>query len=190
MNLSIASIVLSNENSYKFSMSSPYYYGALIYAIPYGASYSSFDKLFFPFQPTIWMCISLMLVSVSIAIILLKTASRKVRSFVIGNRNNGPFCNLIAISLGITMPAYAVPHRNFARTILMILLAATLVLRNAYQGNLFNFLKTQKQRPPLFRVQDIWKADVDICVPETFHQLYVEEFPDISHRYKLPYTIC
>lgn len=182
MNLSIGSIVLSNENSDKFSMSSPYYYGALIYAIPYGKSYSSFDKLFFPFEPSIWICISLVLLLLSIVVILLKTVSRKVRNFVVGSGNDGPFCNTIAISLGITMPDHAVPYRNFGRTILMILLLATLVLRNAYQGNLFNFLKSQKQRPPLFHLSDILASEVDICVPETFHQLYMDEFAAISHR--------
>lgn len=180
MNLSIGSIIMSNENSDKFSMSSPYYYGALIYAIPHGKPYSSFDKLFFPFEPAIWIWISMLLLLASIVIVRLKTAPRKVRDFVVGKGNNGPFCNLIAISLGMSMTV--LPYRNFARTILTILLLATFILRNAYQGALFNFLKTQKQRPPLFRLDDIWKSDVDICVSETFHQLYIKEFPEIAHR--------
>lgn len=181
VNLSIGALIMTTWET-TFSISLSYCYGAVIFAIPRGRPYTSFEKLFLPFELSVWMCIAAATLAAIVAMGVLKLGPRHVRDFVVGRRNDGPFCNLVAIILGVGMPAHHIAYRNFARTILTVVLLATLVLRNAYQGNLFNFLRTQTQRPPLFHLQDIWDSDVDIYVPPTFYQLFMRELPQMAHR--------
>lgn len=133
-----------------------------MFVIPRGKPYSSLEKLFFPFKMTVWICVCSCLLIVVIAIVILKLTPKEKRDFVIGRNNDAPFFSLITIFLGGSTTNYQLPRRNFARTILGILLLSTLILRNAYLGNLFNFLRLQKRMEPLYYKQKIFDSDVTI----------------------------
>lgn len=181
VNLSIGALRMSTWEE-AFSNSLPYCYGAVIFAIPRGRPYTAVEMLFLPFDSSVWICITAATSAAIVAMGVLKLGPLHVRDFVVGRRNDGPFCNLVAIILGARMPTHHIANRNIARTILTVVLLATLVLRNAYQGTLFNFLRTQQQRSPLFHLQDMWDCDVDIYVPPTCYRLFMREFPHMAHR--------
>lgn len=178
----MADIILTPERAKKFSYSIPYFYDSLIFAIPPAKAYSSLEKLFFPFKTTVWWCICASFVVVSIIILILKSISKSKRDFVFGRNNDAPFFNLISTCLGGVITEYQLPRRNFARTIVGIVLLTTLILRNAYLGNLFNFLRMQKRMEPLYYIQDIFESDVTLFVPEVLCEKYQVEFPSIRHR--------
>lgn len=173
---------LSSQRPFELDTSFPYYYGSLVFMIPPGHPYNSFKKLFLPFDLYIWLCIMMLLLFALVILIVLKTVLRSGRDFVVGRGNTMPLINLILICLGGAMTLPQLPQRNFARTILTILLIATLILRNAYQGNLFNYLRTHKTEKPLYYRWDIFHSDFDIYLSEAFLTLYRYEHPEAGDR--------
>lgn len=95
-------------------------------------------------------------------ILILKFMSKKKSDFVIGCNNDAPLLNLFSLILGGSITTRQLPQGNFARTILVILIVAFLILRNAYVGNVFNFLRTQRRMEPLYYIRDIYDSDVTI----------------------------
>lgn len=178
----MADIILTPERAKKFSYSIPYFYDSLIFAIPPAKAYSSLEKLFFPFKMAVWIYICATFVIIMIVILFLKVMPLKKRNFVIGKQNDSPLLNVLNICFGGAITQYQLPHRNFARTILMILLLTTLVLRNAYLGNLFNFLRTRKQMEPLYYKRSIIDSDVSIFLSARYLKPFQEDFPKLQHR--------
>lgn len=101
---------------------------------------------------------------------------------MIGRNNDAPFLNLIYIGLGGAMTEYQLPRRNFARSILGILLLTTLILRNAYLGHLFNFMTTQKRMQPLYYIHDIIESNVTIFIPAAAVGSIQKQFPNVKNR--------
>lgn len=128
------------------------------------------------------MSISTSFLILMIVIVILKSISKSKRDFVIGENNDAPFLNLIGTCFGGAMTEYQLPRRNFARTILGVVLLTTLVLRNAYLGNLFNFLRIQKRMQPLYYVQEIFESDFTIFIVPPFIERYQNEFPRVKER--------
>lgn len=144
--------------------------------IPPGRPYSSLEKLFFPFRKEVWICFWSIFLAMVLWIAVVTRISKEKGYFVIGRKNDAPVLSLYAIILGGTMTAYQLPRRNFARTILGILLFSTLILRNAYLGNLFNFLRTQKRMEPLYYQQNIYDSDVPIYARRTYLPFTLRHF--------------
>lgn len=182
VNFSLGATFLSSQRPLTISASFPFYYGSLIFMIPPGHPYTPFKKLFLPFETRIWLCILIALFVAILILIAFKTCLMDERDFIIGRGNNMPLINLLLVCLGGAMTIPQMPTRNFARTILTILLITTLILRNAYQGNLFNFLRTQKNERPLYYRRDIFNSDVNVYVTSTFYEVYRQEQPQIADR--------
>ncbi len=117
----------------------------LLWVIPPGRHYTSFEKLFQPFDLFVWICFLLIFLAAIIAVFILKGRPKIVRNFILGRDVRTPILNLIGLSLGVT--AFKVPGRNFARTLLMIYILYMLVLRTAYQGALFKSLQMDLHQP-------------------------------------------
>jgi hypothetical protein len=117
----------------------------LVWVIPPGRHYTSFEKLLQPFDLYVWICYLLIFHAAIIAIFILKGRPKIVRNFILGRDVRTPILNLIAISFGVT--AFKVPGRNFARTLLMIYILYMLVMRTAYQGALFKSLQMDLHKP-------------------------------------------
>lgn len=182
VNFSLGATFLSSQRPFEISASFPFYYGSLLFMIPPGHPYTPFKKLFLPFEMRIWLCILISLLAAIWILIAFKTCLMDERDFIIGRGNNMPLINLFLVCLGGAMTIAQMPTRNFARTILAILLVTTLILRNAYQGNLFNFLRTQKNERPLYYRRDIFNSDVDVYVTTTFYEVYRQQHPQTANR--------
>lgn len=78
----------------------------MLFAIPPGKRYSSLEKLFFPFNITVWMYILGTFLAMAVIIVTLKLISKSKRDFVIGRNNDAPFLNLFATCLGAGMTDY------------------------------------------------------------------------------------
>lgn len=75
-NLSLGGITVISE--LKHSSSIPYGYDARVCVIPRGISYSSLEKLFFPYKTTVWMCIGATFLVITTVIVVLKIISKKL----------------------------------------------------------------------------------------------------------------
>lgn len=95
---------------------------------------------------------------------------RKKRDFLVGPANNMPFFNMVNICLGGTITIHDIPLRNFARSMLMIWLLATLVLRNAYQGKLFDNLRSHQRMAPFYHLNELYESNLKLYLYESFYQ--------------------
>lgn len=107
-----------------------------------------------PFSQGVWSgTVGLFIVAIIIFAILRCTGRRQL-AFVVGSTNRTPVFGMIAILLGATMSA-GLPTRNFARFVLAIWMLACIVLRNSYQGALFQFVQTPMTRAPIGSIDEL-----------------------------------
>lgn len=170
--------MIAENRAKKYSMTQAHYYGSLIFAIPPGRKFSSFEKLFFPFKVIIWSCIGAIFLFAAIIIVALKLSSRKKRDFFIGKSNDMPFFNMISHCFGGNTASIGIPKRNFARTLLLIWLLSTLILRNAYQGKLFDNLRSQQRNAPHFLIDDLFQSHLKLYLYESFFQDTADNVPN------------
>lgn len=144
-NLTVGAIILTTNRAKIYSRSYTHFYGSLLYAIPNGRPYSSLEKLVFPFRYKIWSLIGLVFLIAVVVMFILKLMPKNKREFVVG-KSTSPIFNMISIFLGGAINLYKVPVRNFARTIFLMWLFFSLVVRNAYQviGNINRFFSFEK----------------------------------------------
>lgn len=125
--MTLGAIIVAATRAERFEMTQAYFYGSLLYSIPYGKPYSSLEKLFFPFRFIIWILMCAIFIVAAVVLLLLKFTAIKNRAFMIGASNNMPFFNMVNICLGGPVSLNDMPIRNFARTLLTIWLLSTLV---------------------------------------------------------------
>lgn len=127
------------------------------------------EKLLAPFDSQIWQSIGLCIVLAVIIISLTKTLSHRRRHFIIGGRLNlTPILNMWNTFLGgsIGNPRFARARylRTFARSLLIIWLIGSLVLRGSYQGALYYFLQREIFSSPYDTIDKINKSDCKLAV--------------------------
>lgn len=170
------------DRSAKYSMSVAYMYPSLLYAIPPGRPYTSLEKLYFPFKIILWSSICALFIIGALVVTILKLLPKHRRDFVIGTSNDMPLFNMVSVSLGGSLTIEHIPVKNFARTILMIWLIATLVLRNSYQGKLFDNMRSNQRMAPLFTLNDLYESHLKIHIFTSYYQNIVDSYPHHSHR--------
>lgn len=166
----MGAIILAASRAERFSMSFAHFYGLLLFAIPPGRPYTSFEKLFFPFKIGVWSCICILFLIAATVIMILKLIPKKKRDFLMGKSNDMPFFNMMNICLGGTINFRDISGRNFARTFLLIWLMFTLIMRNAYQGKLFDNLRSSQRKAPLFKLDELYKSNLKLYLYESFYQ--------------------
>lgn len=133
VNLTMFAAVNTVERSTEFTSSFPYAYSSVCYTIPHGPPYSPLAKLLLPFQAYVWVWIVICTGAAFTTITCVSgCCSKKWRSFVFGAQNRTPFLNYINIMLGGSITFG--PVRNFARTIFLLWLLGSLILRSSYTG--------------------------------------------------------
>lgn len=181
-NFTLGALTPSTTRADKHSWSYTYYYAYMLYAIPSGKSYTSLEKLFFPFAKNVWLCICTLFVIAVAIIVILKQKPKRYRDYLFGQSNNTPLFNLVNACLGGSIPLNYTPARNFARTMLLIWLLATLVLRNAYQGKLFDNMRKHQRKAPFYHLNELYDSNVKLYLPEAYYQTFVDNFPQHKHR--------
>lgn len=154
----------------------------MLFAIPPGERYTSLEKLFFPFGRNAWLCICGLLMFAVVILFVIKFTSKKTRNFIVGNSNQMPFFNMVVVGLGGSIHIHEMPMQNFARTMLLFWLLATLVLRNAYQGKLYDNLRRTQRKMPFFRLDDLFRSNLKLYIPRAYYQVISDNYPQYIHR--------
>uniref|UniRef100_A0A182PTF9 Ionotropic glutamate receptor L-glutamate and glycine-binding domain-containing protein n=1 Tax=Anopheles epiroticus TaxID=199890 RepID=A0A182PTF9_9DIPT len=135
----------------------------LVVVVPSGAPYTAFEKLFQPFQPTLWLawgcCTGVGLaVIVTLHLLPAETRSRTCLSrYIAGSeRLQAPALNLIRIMLASPLPS--TPTGTFPRTLLAQWMLLTILLNLMYQGSLFQYLQRATTHPPMRTLAEIDRA--------------------------------
>ncbi|XP_037932339.1 uncharacterized protein LOC119667123 [Teleopsis dalmanni] len=138
--IAIGSFSASHVSHYIFSSSCTYYQSTFIFVVRSDLTYNALIQLVRPFHNEIWRCKFTIFTIAILCIIVVKLwGCAKLREFIFGAENSGPVVNLLTIYLG--NPITKLPRRNFARFLLMLWMLLTLLLRNSYQGKLFDVMR-------------------------------------------------
>lgn len=134
-----------------------------------------------PFKYIIWSCIGTSFALGVTLLLYLKFAKPYQRNFIIGKNNSNPFLNMMNVFLGNS--TNYLPIRNFARTLLLIWTFACIVLRNSYQGKLFNILQKQTKVAPLSTLDQLINANYRLYTLKSSYHLF-DSLPRIQSRYE------
>lgn len=153
-----------------------------MYTIPPGPPYSPLEKLILPFETYVWLwlviCTGMSLVTI---ICVSSCGSENSRNFVFGAKNRTPFLNYINIMLGGAI-TFA-PIRNFARTIFLIWLLGSLILRSSYTGAMFSFIQSQKSAIEIRNLEQLIKYNFSIYSSMQMLRLLEFGYPHLSKKY-------
>lgn len=179
VNFTIGLIAYTAQRQRLFSASFPYYQSAIRFAVPKGKQLTAFQKLFMPFRYIIWTCI-ISLFGVGLFVIVALRFDLRHRTFVVGPQNPTPYMNMIAVFLGVSMTV--LPRRNFARFLLTIWMIGCVVLRNAYQGSLFQFISTSKSAPVVNSLDEMLAENYSIYVRKELFYMF-DQIPKAKPMY-------
>lgn len=130
-----------------------YYLETMIFVIPRGKPYPPSHKLLRPFQDYVWFSVLFVVMACVVIITILSFLPQKYRDFVYGAKVNAPLLNVVNAIYGGTQTV--LPKFNFARSMLMMFLLFSLVLRSLYQGSLFQFLQANDNQPELQSIEEM-----------------------------------
>lgn len=137
-----------------------------------GTKLSPAENLYMPFDTEVWISFALSIFIGISCILTVKMFPNIIQNFVFGRDNHDPILNLTMIFFGIGL--VRVSGRNFARYIFMIFTLYCLIIRNAYQGKMFEFITGDFRHP-------IAKTIQDVCT---------KEMPIIMMPIKFKHTLC
>lgn len=163
----------------KFMSSSESYHTLpMVLIIPPGAPYSKFEKLFQPFEGTVWLCL---IVTFSLAFLIIAVVQfqpkRVIKDYIIGRTNSRPYLNIIEIFLGGC--AHGNPSINFTRVLLMIFILFCLVIRSLYQGSLFTFMQMDNRAKEVQSIDEMMAKGFDFYMYAIYqeHTRHTKFFP-------------
>lgn len=181
-NLSMGGIVQTDSRMIDFTASFPYIYSNMVFAIPKGRPYSSFEKLFFPFHRKIWILLSSFFVLGFLLLVCLRIKLPLARNIIVGSRSPhaAPYLNMVNIFLG--GPLLFLPRTRTAVHLAVMWLLTTLVLRTAYQGHLFNMLQSDMTYPRADTLKKIHDSDFCIYSSTTFFNILHKNVARFKNR--------
>jgi hypothetical protein len=139
-----------------FMTASEFYYSvAFILIVPPGVPFTPFEKLFRPFQLTVWILLLFAFFTAASVITVVKFQSEEVKHFVFGANNKSPYLNILNVFVGVSMDAKLLPGRNFARSLLMMFLLFSIVKRTLYQGALFQFIQADDRHKEIQTIDEL-----------------------------------
>lgn len=161
------------------SSSYEYYTTSVVWVIPPMSPLDPFERFAKPFHASIWICLIFSLIIGIAAVLVIGRLPKRVRNFVFGRNIRHPALNLINVMLGGAM--VKLPARNFARTLLGLFLAYTLVIRSAYSGALFRFLQMENTRQDVLNFDEMVSKNYELFVFEAFEE-YMRIFEGLAYR--------
>lgn len=123
-----------------------------VFELTVEAPYTSYEKLFFPFDETIFL-ISVFCVAFGVTLIV-NQLPKSIQDEIYGENVNTPTMNIVAIFFGIGQTR--LPRKNFARIILILFIWFCLIFRTCYQSKLFEFMTSDPRRPSPKSIDDLY----------------------------------
>ncbi|XP_019555475.2 uncharacterized protein LOC109424746 [Aedes albopictus] len=160
----------------------PHYNSRVLFAVPEGRPLNSFEKLFQPFDRTVWAAEGILICITITVVLTLKFAPNAARDFVYGPDNPTPFLN--AINIFYTGALHRVPRRNFARTLLILWIVHCFVMRTVYQGLLFKYLQEESNHKPIDIIDDIERSQLHYHMNKNAERFFAHN-PSLLSRVRL-----
>lgn len=130
---------------------------------------SPLAKLMAPFEQNLWISLFALLIISVIFILLSKELTPRQRHFIIGGRlNRTPILNMLSTLIGNAIPNSLMSQWRyfgaFSRTLTMFWVVFWLVVRNAYQGALYEHFQSQRTSSLYDRVEKVRNSTATINV--------------------------
>lgn len=150
------------------SASRAYNSNPLTLIVPPGKEFTSFEKLFKPFQSTVWMLLIGVVVIGMFIITLIKFQMPEIGHFVFGTGIRNHYFNILLIFVGGSQ--HIIPQRNFARSLLMMFLLFCFVQRNLYQGYLFHFMQSDNRAKEVSTIEEMIENNFNFYMYASFQE--------------------
>lgn len=148
----------------------PYINQHIAFVIPPGAELSSFEKFIKPLDSWTWMLLILFFAVAFLVIYVVGKSTPKLQDFVFGTRVRKPYMNILAAVFGGSQKV--VPHRNFARSLLMMFLVFCLVMRTLYTGSLYRFLQAKVYHKEAQSIDEMLQRDYKFYTVSSITDLF------------------
>lgn len=133
-------------------------------------SYTSFEKMIFPFDTLTWIFSISVFISAFLVISIMNLLPKHTRQFFYGKNVITPALNVIVIFFGISQTQ--LPKKSFARMILTTFVLFCLILRTAYQGVLFTLMATDMGKPLPHTLDDLANMNYTVVMMNEEDYLY------------------
>lgn len=160
----------------------PYYSFPEVFVISPGRKLTNVEKLMQPFHLSVWIGLLVVLASAVTVIFILHFGSEKLKSLVYGTGVTTPCTNVLIAVLGLSQTT--LPSQNFSRFLLMTFLIFCLIIRNAYQGSLYDFLQQDRNRISVNTIKDLIDQDFELYVYPIVEQDYFPNQPNVRLVFK------
>lgn len=148
----------------------PYYSFPEVFVMSPGRKLTNLEKLMQPFHLFVWIALLVVLTGTFITILALNFSPKKLQALVYGSEISSPGLNVLIAVLGLSQTS--LPSQNFSRLLLMTFLIFCLIIRNAYQGSLYQFLQQDRNYFKVKSIQDLIDQDFELYVYPITDQEY------------------
>lgn len=155
----IAQFSITPHRNQFITPSIAYFYAPWVLMIPAGSPFTPFEKLLRPFNVNSWIAVFVLFIIAVFVITIVSFSSIKVRNEVFGSNNRHPYLNIVEVFLGGTLNIKNLPTKNFARTLLMVFILYSLVIRTIYQGCLVKNLQSEDRKPSVSSIDEMLQKD-------------------------------
>lgn len=122
--------------------SAPYAMVPLGVVIPPARLFTPLEKLLIPFEPKVWVALSIVLLIAILIIALAEFKVKKLKTLIVGNEIKAPVMEMLNALFGGS--SHSLPRKHFPRILLMIFLLFCLVMRTVFQSGLFKYMQSDK----------------------------------------------
>lgn len=137
-----------------------------------GRPYNSIERLLSPFDSITWGCIlsCILLGIVAIMYLLSKPEKNLARTHFIGRKTQFPILDLISVIFNNPVKS---PQITFTKFMLMCWIVLFLILRVAYQANLYGILKSNRSKPIPRNLKEIVADNFSLYCTENIGKLFL-----------------
>lgn len=171
VNFTIGSHSYSPTKSYFMSASYTYFPTILTWFFSASDEISSLQRLAVIFDIPTWIIMTVVFSISIIVIVIIKYQKDKVRGFVFGEKNRQPMMNYAIILFGYSISRP--PRRNFARNILMVFIIYTMIMRSAYTGAMYSFMRKDLKVDKIERIKDLVDRQYVFLSPESYREHFI-----------------
>lgn len=150
----------------------PYIFEKLNFLVPSGEPYTSFEKMFLPFDHETWIWLSITFAVTFATISAVSYFPKPIRDYVFGTNVTTPALNVWIAFAGLGQ--IVLPRRNFARFLLIQFILFSLIIRTAFQGKSFEFLTQVMRRRGIQSLSELIERNFSIYAQTNYFQHWDE----------------
>lgn len=176
-NFTIGEYAFNTFWSQYLGSSIPYHFTTYIFAIAKDRSYTSIEQFIFSFRDEVWFCTMGTLLLFLLVKLIIRLISWNER-LLVGKQNDELLFNAFSVYLGNSLNNF--PTQTFARTILTIWMIGCIVLRNSYQGALFELFCSPIRIPSPTTVDELIENNYQVLIRKGSTHYILQDNPELN----------